>query len=74
MIPASQPFFPIQPLRLKKNPPPPSSSTTRTMTSNVVVSIFSPVCLASAALRHRVHRTLVTHDGDSATSQSGIRL
>jgi hypothetical protein len=29
--------------RLKKNPPPPSNSTTRTMTSNVVVSISTPV-------------------------------
>jgi hypothetical protein len=38
------------------------------MTSNVVVSMFSPVCVASAALRHRVHRTLVTNDGDSALS------
>jgi hypothetical protein len=36
------------------------------MTSNVVVSIVSHVCLASAALRHRIHRTLVTNDGDSS--------
>jgi hypothetical protein len=40
------------------------------MTSSVVVSIFSPACLASAALlRHRVQRTLVTNDGDSALSR-----
>jgi hypothetical protein len=40
------------------------------MTSNVVVSIFSPVYSASVALRHRVHGTLMTNDGDSAPSRS----
>jgi hypothetical protein len=48
MISAGEPPFPTY-LRLNKNPPPPSTSTTRTMMSNVVVSIFSPVHLAGAA-------------------------